>query len=57
MTSMRIHRLLPRRRPHGLRIAEASDHPRDFLPETAAFLDQAATPIVVDQEDTEYLPS
>ena len=37
--------------------AELHDHPRDFLPETAAFLDQAATPIVVDQEDTEYLPS
>ena len=37
--------------------AESHDDPRDFLPETTAFLEQAATPILVDQNDTEYLPS
>ena len=37
--------------------AEAHDDPRDFLPETTAFLEQAATPIVVDEHDTDYLPS
>jgi len=36
---------------------EGNDHVRDFLPETAAFLDQAATPIAVDQVDTHWLPS
>ncbi|HEY6125769.1 MAG TPA: TonB-dependent receptor [Steroidobacteraceae bacterium] len=36
---------------------EDRDHPRDFLPETSAFLDQAATPYFVDQSDTEWLPS
>ena len=55
-TSMRIRRRLD---PGGPRTpdAESRDHPRDFLPETAAFLEQAATPIVVDQEDTQWLPS
>jgi iron complex outermembrane receptor protein len=37
--------------------AESRDHPRDFLPETAAYLDQQATPYVVDRSDTEWLPS
>jgi TonB-dependent receptor len=37
--------------------AESHDHPRDFLPETAAYLDQMATPYVVDQSDTKWLPS
>jgi TonB-dependent receptor len=37
--------------------AESHDDPRDFLPETAAFLEQAATPILVDQDDTKWLPS
>ena len=37
--------------------AESHDDPRDFLPETTAFLEQAATPILVDQEDTDWLPS
>ncbi len=37
--------------------AEDNDHPRDFLPETAAYLDQLATPYVVDKEDTHWLPS
>ena len=32
--------------------AESHDDPRDFLPETTAFLEQAATPIVVDQDTT-----
>ncbi len=37
--------------------AESHDDPRDFLPETTAFLEQAATPILVDQDDTDWLPS
>lgn len=37
--------------------AEDHDHARDFLPETAAYLDQQATPYVVDRSDTKYLPS
>ena len=37
--------------------AESHDDARDFLPETAAFLDQQATPIEVDQEGTDWLPS
>jgi TonB-dependent receptor len=37
--------------------AESRDHERDFLPETAAFLEQAATPIAVDESDTHWLPS
>lgn len=37
--------------------AEDRDHPRDFLPETTAFLEQAATDIVVDQTDEDWLPS
>jgi TonB-dependent receptor len=37
--------------------AESHDDPRDFLPQTAAFLDQQATPIIVDREDTHWLPS
>src|SRR5688572_31067739 len=37
--------------------AEDNDDPRDFLPETTAFLEQLATPIQVDQEDTKWLPS
>jgi iron complex outermembrane recepter protein len=37
--------------------AESRDDPRDFLPETTVFLEQLATPIVVDQEDTKWLPS
>lgn len=36
---------------------EGRDHPRDFLPETTAYLQQAATPYAVDQEDTKWLPS
>jgi TonB-dependent receptor len=37
--------------------AESHDDPRDFLPETTAFLEQQATPIVVEQSDTKWLPS
>jgi TonB-dependent receptor len=37
--------------------AESHDDARDFLPETAAFLDQAATPVVVNKSDTKWLPS
>jgi TonB-dependent receptor len=37
--------------------AESRDDPRDFLPETTAFLEQAARAIAVDQEDTKWLPS
>ncbi|HET9394987.1 MAG TPA: TonB-dependent receptor, partial [Nitrospiraceae bacterium] len=37
--------------------AESRDDPRDFLPETAAFLEQAAGDISVDQDDTKWLPS
>jgi iron complex outermembrane receptor protein len=37
--------------------AEANDDPRDFLPETTAFLEQLATPIAVDQGDSHTLPS
>jgi iron complex outermembrane receptor protein len=37
--------------------AELYDHTRDWLPETAAFLDSQATPISVEQEDTKWLPS
>lgn len=37
--------------------AESHDDPRDFLPETTAFLEQAATPILVDQSDDDWLPS
>ena len=37
--------------------AESRDHPRDFLPETTAFLQQLATPIAVNQEDSHWLPS
>ncbi len=37
--------------------AESHDHARDFLPEAAAYLDQLATPYVVDQKDTKWLPS
>jgi TonB-dependent receptor len=37
--------------------AEDHDHPRDFLPETTAFLDQQPTEYAVDQEDTHWLPS
>ena len=43
----------------GLRTpdAESRDHPRDFLPETTAFLQQQPTAYAVDQEDTKWLPS
>ncbi len=37
--------------------AESRDDPRDFLPETAAYLEQLASDIAVDQEDTKWLPS
>jgi iron complex outermembrane recepter protein len=37
--------------------AESRDDARDFLPETALFLEQAATPILVEQDDTKWLPS
>jgi iron complex outermembrane receptor protein len=37
--------------------AESRDDPRDWLPETTAFLEQAATPIFVDQGDSFVLPS
>ena len=37
--------------------AEDHDHPRDFLPETTAFLEQAAIPMLVDQQDEQWLPS
>jgi len=37
--------------------AESRDDPRDFLPETTAFLEQIATPIDVDQTDEKWLPS
>lgn len=45
--------------PDAPRTPDAEDHddPRDFLPETALFLEQAATPIGVDQGDTHWLPS
>lgn len=45
--------------PDAPRTDDAEDHddPRDFLPETTAFLEQAATPITVDQSDTDWLPS
>ncbi len=36
---------------------ESRDHARDFLPETTAYLEQAATPYSVDQSDTQWLPS
>ena len=43
----------------GLRTpdAESHDHPRDFLPETAAYLDALASDYVVDQSDAKWLPS
>lgn len=37
--------------------AEDHDDPRDFLPETTAFLEQQPTPIIVDRKDTHWLPS
>ena len=37
--------------------AESHDDPRDFLPQTAAFLEQVATPILVDNDDDDVLPS
>jgi iron complex outermembrane receptor protein len=37
--------------------AESRDDPRDFLPQTTAFLETAASPILVDQDDTKWLPS
>ena len=37
--------------------AESRDDPRDFLPQTTAFLEQLASPIAVDQKDTHWLPS
>lgn len=37
--------------------AESRDDARDFLPETAAFLEQAASAIAVNQEDEKWLPS
>jgi len=37
--------------------AESHDDARDFLPETTLFLQSQATPIVVDQSDTDWLPS
>jgi iron complex outermembrane receptor protein len=37
--------------------AESHDDARDFLPQTAAFLESLATPIAVDQSDTKWLPS
>lgn len=37
--------------------AESRDDPRDFLPETTAYLEQAARDIAVDQDDTKWLPS
>jgi iron complex outermembrane recepter protein len=37
--------------------AESRDDPRDFLPQTAAFLESLATPIAVDQDDSFVLPS
>ncbi len=45
--------------PDAPRTPDAEDHddPRDFLPETTVFLEQAAFPIAVDQDDTKWLPS
>ena len=37
--------------------AESRDDARDFLPETTVFLDTLASPILVDEEDTKWLPS
>jgi iron complex outermembrane recepter protein len=37
--------------------AESHDDPRDFLPETTAFLEQQPSAIIVDREDTHWLPS
>jgi len=37
--------------------AESHDDPRDFLPETTAFLQQAATPITTNLSNSFYLPS
>jgi iron complex outermembrane recepter protein len=37
--------------------AESRDDPRDFLPETTVFLETASSPILVDQDDTKWLPS
>ena len=51
-TSMPIRKRPPRRTAPRTPDAESHDDPRDFLPETTAFLEQAATPIVVDQNTT-----
>ncbi|MBO9624391.1 MAG: TonB-dependent receptor [Sphingomonas sp.] len=37
--------------------AEAHDDPRDFLPQSAAYSEQAAVPISYDLEDEQWLPS
>ena len=37
--------------------AESRDDPRDFLPEAAAYTEQAAIPTSVDLKDTRWLPS
>jgi iron complex outermembrane recepter protein len=37
--------------------AELRDHARDFLPETAAYLDQQPTAYSTNRSDTKYLPS
>lgn len=37
--------------------AESRDDPRDFLPEAAAYTEQAAIPTTVDLKDTRWLPS
>jgi iron complex outermembrane recepter protein len=43
--------------PNRTPTAEDQDHPRDFLPEATAYLQQAATPYVTDRSDTKMLPS
>src|SRR3712207_7137744 len=43
--------------PYTTLFRSSHDDPRDFLPETTAYLEQAATPLSVDQEDTKWLPS
>jgi iron complex outermembrane receptor protein len=45
--------------PDAPRTPDAEDHddPRDFLPETTLWLEQAAYPIAYEQSDTKWLPS
>lgn len=45
--------------PDAPRTPDAEDHddPRDFLPETTLFLEQAAYDIAADKDDTKWLPS